>query len=175
MQISSYPFQEFTGNRDRSTVQKNNVESLPRTKFIRFRPTAKRTWPTLRVEIYGAAQGSSHFYILHFEFTCSMCWILVFVELCIEGSGMDGQLTIFLISVDVRIIRKLMQSWNRLATNLLVLHPGILPDGYYSGREAPSLNMGCFLIFNFYFFRGSTPALYADWLACRQYVINVIW
>ena len=109
MQISSCALQEFTGNIDRNTVQINNVESLPRTKFIRFRPTAKKNWPTLRVEIYGAAQGSSYSYISHFEFT-SMCWMLVFVELCIEGSGMDGQLTIFLINVDVRIIRKLMQS-----------------------------------------------------------------
>ena len=68
----SCALQEFTGNSDQNTVQKNNVESLPRAKFIRFRPTAKHDFPTLRVEIYGAAQGSSNCCILHFEFT-SMC------------------------------------------------------------------------------------------------------
>ena len=109
MQMSSCGLQEFTGNTDRNTVQTNNVESLPRTKFIRFRPTAAYKWPALRVEIYGAAQGSSNCCILQFEFT-SMYWMLVFVELCIEGSGMDGQLTIFLTNVDVCMIRMLMES-----------------------------------------------------------------
>ena len=90
MQMSSCAFQVFTGNSDQNTVQTNNVENLPRTKFIRFRPTEVHNWATLRVEIYGTVQGSSYSYISHFEFT-SMCWMLVFVELCIEGIGMDGQ------------------------------------------------------------------------------------
>ena len=110
MQISSCTLQEFTGNSDRNTVQKNNVESLPRTKFIRFRPTEKQNWPTLRVEIYGAAQGSSYFYIL------SVCVGCQFLLNHIEGIGMDGQLTIFVISC-------------RFATNPLVFHPGTVPDG----------------------------------------------
>ena len=42
--------------------------------------------------------------------------MLVFVELCIEGIGMDGQLTIFVISC-------------RFARNPLVFHPGTVPDG----------------------------------------------
>ena len=113
--MSSCALQEFTGNSDRQYVQKNNVESVPRTKFIRFWPTAVYRWPTLRVEIYGAAQGSSYSYILHFEFT-SMCSMLLFVELCIERIGMDGQLTIFVISC-------------QFATNPLVFHPGTVPDG----------------------------------------------
>ena len=90
MQMSSCAFQIFTGNTDQNTVQTNNMESLPRTKFIRFRPTAVHKWATLRVEIYGAAQGSAYSHILYFEFT-SICWMLVLVELCIEGIGMDGQ------------------------------------------------------------------------------------
>ena len=90
MQISSCALQEFAGNSNRNTVQTNNVESLPRTKFIRFRPTAKEVWATLRVEIYGAVQGSSYSYILHFEFTSMYCMV-VFIELSIEGIGVDGE------------------------------------------------------------------------------------
>ena len=88
--------QVFTGNTDQNTVQKNNVENLPRTKFIRFRPTEVHNWATLRVEIYGAAQGSSYFYLLQSQFT-SMYWTFFFVEMCM--GWMNGQLNIFMISV----------------------------------------------------------------------------
>ena len=45
---------------------------------------------------------------------------------------------------------------------------------FYSGREAPSIKMSsvCFL---YYYFGGVDFRSYADWLACRQYVNNVIW
>ena len=41
-----------------------------------------------------------------------MYCMLVFVKLCIKGSGMDGQLIIIIIDVDVCLIRKLIQISN---------------------------------------------------------------
>ena len=78
MQMSFCGLQEFTGNKDRNTVQKNNVESLPRTKFIRFRPTGAYKWPALRVEIYGAAQvaPTAVFYSLNLP-VCIECSFLL--------------------------------------------------------------------------------------------------
>ena len=93
-------FQIFTGNKDRNTVQTNNVESLPRAKFIRFSPTAANEWPTLRVEIYGAAQGNPSFYVhftLFFEFT-RVHLMSVVVQLCI-GKNRWSQWTNFIMRI----------------------------------------------------------------------------
>ena len=45
----------------------------------------------------------------------------------------------------------------------------------YSGREAPSLKVGSVCLSPFFFGGGVYFKSYADWLARRQYIINVIW
>ena len=58
MTVSCIVWQEFDGNKDRTTLVTNVVPGLPSAKLIRFWPVKVEKWAVLRVEVYGIVQGT---------------------------------------------------------------------------------------------------------------------
>ncbi|XP_068707251.1 retinoschisin-like [Montipora foliosa] len=53
----------FPGNTDRTTVVHHDLNPPIRARYIRFLPVARRSWPSMRVELYGCKE----------KFQCPVC------------------------------------------------------------------------------------------------------